>query len=94
MRASALGRALRRLAVESQGREVVLTLSLTNAQLDDLLALWRELRTARDEDGAPRERPAGDAGPAPDPTLVPPEPPAADAGAGAGAEPGAGEPPG
>lgn len=80
MRVSAIGRALRRLEVESQGREVVLTLSLTNAQLDDLLSLWRELRTARDEDGAPRERPAGDAGPLADPTLVPPEPPAADPG--------------
>lgn len=70
IRLSALGSALRRLSVEAQNREVVLTLSLRNDQIDDLLDLWRELRTrAREE----REREEV----VPDETI---EPEAADAG--------------
>ncbi len=68
VRLSAIGRALRRMNVEALEREVVLTLSLTNAQLDELLALWRQLRESPPE--APR---------AEDPTLAPT--PAADGGA-------------
>ncbi len=44
VRLSAIGRALRRLDVHADGREVAISLSLSNAQVDDLLELWRELR--------------------------------------------------
>lgn len=73
LRLSALGRALRRLEVESRGRELLVTLSLTNAQIDELLALWRELRSAPapaaeaaartpEAGGAPGPTGAGDGG--------------------------------
>jgi hypothetical protein len=75
---SVVGRALRRIEVESQAREVVLTVSLSNAQLDALLSLWHELRAA--------VREADDAQPAADDTRSPsppsePEEAAPDAGA-------------
>ncbi len=47
---SAFGRALRRIEVDAQEHEVIVTLSLSNAQLDDVLELWRELRASDDGD--------------------------------------------
>jgi hypothetical protein len=49
VRLSAVGTALRRVSAESQGREAVITVSLSNDQVDDLLELWRDLRRQREE---------------------------------------------
>lgn len=43
-RLSTLGRALDRVATEQTEGEVVVTVSLTDSQVDGLLALWRDLR--------------------------------------------------
>jgi hypothetical protein len=59
-RLSAIGRALRRVRAEANGSEIVLTLSLRDEDIDALLALWRQLRTA----AAQPERPAGPGEPA------------------------------
>jgi hypothetical protein len=68
-RLSAIGRVARRLQVEAQGRELVLTVSLREADIDALLELWRELRAAGDDAPAPtpEEPAAGDDAPAPTP---------------------------
>lgn len=44
LRLSTFGRILRRIKTEAQGSELVVTASLTNAQVDALLGLWRQLR--------------------------------------------------
>lgn len=44
LRLSTVGRVLRGVRTEANGNELVVTASLTNAQVDGLLALWRELR--------------------------------------------------
>ena len=69
VRLSPLGRVLRRVRTEARGRELVVTASMTNDQLDSLLALWRELR----ESAAPEAEPAPSGEPA-----VAPDAPAAD----------------
>lgn len=58
-RLSVVGSVLRRLDVQAQEADVVITLSLRNEQVDDLLEVWRELQ-ARERD---REGEAGDGGP-------------------------------
>jgi hypothetical protein len=68
-RLSAIGRVLRRVNVETNGREVVLTLSLTDRQVDEVVALWRELRRARREGDLERGAPL------PDETVAPREQP-------------------
>lgn len=65
VRLSPLGRVLRRVRTEARGRELVVTGSMTNDQLDSLLALWRELREARPE---PEAEPA----PSPEPEVADP----------------------
>lgn len=42
-RGTELGRLLRRVSVEAQGRQAVLTLSMSDAQVDAVLELWRSL---------------------------------------------------
>lgn len=44
VRLSAVGRAVRRIRVEAQGPELVLTASVREPEIDALLALWRRLR--------------------------------------------------
>lgn len=55
-RLSVAGAALRRIEVEADGSDVVLTFALTDDQIDDLWDLWRELR-----ERAQRERHASEA---------------------------------
>lgn len=73
VRLSAVGTALRRVSVDAQDHEVVVTLALSNSQVDDLLELWRDLRRrAREDQDRPPEPPP------PDETIEPSTP---DAGA-------------
>ena len=64
VRLSPLGRVLRRVRTEARGRELVVTASMTNDQLDSLLALWRELRESAAPEGVPA--PSGEPAVAPD----------------------------
>ena len=46
-RFSVIGAALRRVHIEAQERDVVVTATLSNDQIDEVLGLWRELRQRR-----------------------------------------------
>ncbi|MCC6873459.1 MAG: hypothetical protein IT378_04045, partial [Sandaracinaceae bacterium] len=77
LRVSVLGRALRRVETEPQGRDVVLTGSLTERQLEQALDLWDELRRtpSAPPPGAPSGEPSGaplaDEPPVPDEIVGP-----------------------
>jgi hypothetical protein len=86
IRLSAFGGALRRLNVEAQRSEVVLSLSLTSSQVDDLFELWRELRSRARAERERQEQPEV----VPDETI---EPQAADAGVDGGPTEDVGESP-
>jgi len=65
-RFSVIGAALRQIRLEAQGDDLVISLSLTDAQIDDVLGLWRELQR-RERDPEPEPDPEPDPEPEPEP---------------------------